>query len=157
MKYLKLFEQFEEGHKFDLLDLYLMDLREVKKLFWKELYKETPDLENIQVLLDSGLVDLEAKNNEGSTPLHRAAWNNSLAVIELLISSGADLEAKGYNGWTPLHFAAMDNRLEVAELLISSGAEVNAKSNGGFTPLRYATVNYHQEMKELLKSHGGVQ
>ena len=36
MKYLKLFEQFEEGHKFDILDLYLMELEEVKELFFKE-------------------------------------------------------------------------------------------------------------------------
>ena len=158
MKYIRLFEQFEEGHKFDLLDLYLIDLKEVEKLFFKELKGNPPDLENIQVFLDSGLVDVHTKGGEyGWTPLHYAAVRNSLAVAQLLISSGAEVNAKDNDDDTPLHYAAVRNSLEVAELLISSGAEVNAKNDWGRTPLHRAAINGYQEMQELLISHGGVR
>ena len=159
MKYLKLFEQFEEGHKFDILDLYLMELEEVKELFFKELRRTPPDLENIQVFLDSGLVDFNTKgdtNNEWM-PLEVAVANNLLEVTQFLISYGADVNLKGDGGWMPLHFAARNNSLELAELLISSGADVNAKKDDSYTPLRVAAINGHQKMAELLQSHGGIQ
>ena len=85
MKYIRLFENFEEGHKFDILDLYLMDLGEVEELFFKELEKRNPDIENIQVFLDSGLVDVHTKNNDGRTPLH---WARNQKMRDLLISHG---------------------------------------------------------------------
>ena len=157
MKYIRLFEQFEERHKFDLLDLFTISPSEVKELFFRELNKEIPDLENIQVFLDSGLVDVNTKGGEyGITPLHLAASWDSLKVAELLISSGADLEAKDNDGDTPLHLAARDNSLAVSELLISSGAEVDVKDNRGLTPLHFAAIQNNQEMLELLQSHGGV-
>ena len=159
MKYIRLFEQFERGHKFDILDLYLMDLREVEELFFRELDRNNPDMENIQVFLDSGLVDFNTKgdtNNEWM-PLEVAVANNLLEVTQFLISYGADVNLKGDGGWIPLHFAVRNNSLEIAKLLISSGADVNAKKDDGYTPLRVATINGHQKMKELLKKHGGVQ
>ena len=121
MKYIRLFEQFEEGHKFDILDLYLMDLEEVKELFCKELDKMNPDMENIQVFLDSGLVGVHTKDGYGWTPLHLAAANNSLEVSELLISSGAEVNAKNNVGRTPLHWAAIRGNRKMQELLISHG------------------------------------
>ena len=187
MKYIRLFENFEEERKFDILDLYLMDLKEVEELFFRELEKRNPDLENIQVFLDSGLVDVHMKDEDGDTPLHFAAWYNHLAVAKLLISSGADVNVENKYGSTPLHIVAEYNRLAVAQLLISSGAELEAKSSLGWTPLHRAAswgsleiaellissgaeVNVKddrgwtplhraasQEMRDLLISHGGVQ
>ena len=157
MKYIRLFENFEEERKFDILDLYLMDLKEVEELFFKELRRTPPDLENIKVFLDSGLVDVHTKDGDGWTPLHWASWNNSLAVAELLISSGAEVEAESNNGSTPLDKAAYWNHLEIAKLLISSGADVNARAYDGSTPLDWAAIRGHQKMMKLLKKHGGVQ
>ena len=154
MKYIRLFEQFEEGHKFDILDLFMISPSEVEELFFKELNKETIDLENIQVFLDSGLVDVHTKGKYGYTPLHRAAMGNHLELAQLLISSGAELEAKDEYGRTPLDWAAWENSLELAQFLISSGADLNAKDNDGRTPLDWAR---NQKMKELLISHGGVR
>ena len=157
MKYISLFEQFEEGHKFDILDLYLMDLEEVKELFFRELKRTPPDLENIQTILDSGLVDVHTKDGYGYTPLHWVAHYNQLELAKLLISSGAEVNAKNNDGRTPLHWAACNNSLTVAQLLISSGAEVNVKDDEGDTPLRWAASRGHQKMQELLISHGGVR
>ena len=154
MKYIRLFENFEEGHKFDLLDLFTITPKEVEELFFRELDKRNPDMENIQVFLDSGLVDVHTKDKWGNTPLYWAAAWGSLEVVELLISSGAEVNAKGYNDWTPLHLVAVRHSLAVAELLISSGAEVNAKTNGGSTPLHAAARMNSLEVAELLISSG---
>ena len=154
MKYLKLFEQFEEGHKFDILDLFTISPSEVEELFFRELNKRNPDMENIQVFLDSGLVDVHTKDNDGWTPLHWAARNNSIAVAKLLISSGAEVNAKNNAGRTPLHLAAYNNSRAVAELLISSGADVNVKDVIDRTPLHWAR---NQKMRDLLIIHGGVR
>ena len=157
MKYLKLFEQFEEGHKFDLLDLFTISPNEVKELFFKELNKRNPDIGNIQVFLDSGLVGVHTKGQWGRTPLYWAARNNHLELAKVLISSGAEVNAEDDGGWTPLYSAAAENSLATAQYLISSGADLEAKDNDGYTPLHRAVRNGHQEMQELLISHGGVQ
>ena len=157
MKYICLFENFEEGHKFDLLDLFTISPSEVEELFFREIRNNPPDLENIQVFLDSGLVEVNAKDDRGRTPLHSAAGNNHLKLAELLISSGAEVNAKNEDGNTPLHWAAYRDSLEVAKLLISSGADLEAKNIVGWTPLAWAARWNRQKMVELLKKHGGVQ
>ena len=121
MKYIRLFENFEEGHKFDLLDLFTISPSEVEELFFKELDKRNPDMENIQVFLDSGLVDLEAKVYNDWTPLHLAAWNNSLELAELLISSGAKVNVEDIGGSTPLDWADINGHRKMQELLIIHG------------------------------------
>ena len=66
--------------------------------------------------------DIEAKNEEGDTPLHTAANYNSYIVPGLLIEHGANIEAKNNTGDTPLHCAVKSNSLDVASLLIDHGA-----------------------------------
>lgn len=147
MKYIHLFEQFKYGHKFDLLDLFTITPEEVKELFFKEMHKGNSDLENIQVFLDSGLIDPNVKNTWGWTALYLAAWSNSLEIAKLLISYGANPNAKDQKNVTPLHIASEYNSLDVAKLLISSGADLKAKSYWANTPLDLAKS---QEMEELL-------
>ena len=157
MKYLKLFEQFEEGHKFDIFDLFTISPNEVKELFFKELDKRNPDLENIQVFLDSGLVDVNARDedNDYKVPLYVAAERNHLELAKLLISSGADVNAKSGWGRVPLYVAAERNHLEVAQLLISSGADVNAKDSiNGYTPLHMTAWGKSLAVAQLLISSG---
>ena len=105
------------GHKFDIFDLFTISPSEVKELFFKELDKRNPDLENIQVFLDSGLVDVHTKGGEyGWTPLHYAAVRNSLEVAELLISSGAEVNVKTNGGETPLHKAVSQKMVELLQI-----------------------------------------
>ena len=122
MKYLKLFENFEEGHKFDILDLFIISPSEVKELFFRELRRTPLDMENIQVFLDSGLVDVNTKGGEYDwTPLHLVAIYNNLELAKLLISSGAKVNEKDKWGFTPLRVAAGNNHQEMRDLLISHG------------------------------------
>ena len=149
---------FKKGHKFDLFDMFTITPNEVQELFWKEFEskvdKKKPNLDNLKVILESGLVDVNAKRNDDSTPLHLAAWENSLEIAQLLISSGAEVNAKDNSGETPLHWAVGNIRLELIQLLISSGADVNAKRNDGETPLHSAARRNYLAFAQLLISSG---
>ncbi len=56
-----------------------------------------------ELLLSQG-ANMEAKNNQGQTPLHLAVKPiyGSMLIIKLLVQYGANINAKDKNGQTPL-------------------------------------------------------
>ena len=123
---------------------------------------KAPDI-SIHVAADEGNIeavkqhlaagtDVNAKGDEGLTPLHYAVARGHKEVAELLITKGADVNAKDDDGWTPLHDAAFEGHKEIVELLIAADADVNAKANDGATPLDMAD---DKETADLLRKHGG--
>jgi len=76
----------------------------------------------------------------GLTPLHVAAGNGHLEVVQLLVERGANVSAQDVLGWTPLHVAAGNGHSDVVEFLIGKGVDVNAKDRYGRTPLHYAAL-----------------
>ncbi len=48
---------------------------------------------------------VNAKTDNGVTPLHDAAGNGQKDLVELLLTKGADINAKAKNGGTPLYLA----------------------------------------------------
>ena len=49
------------------------------------------------------------KTDDGSTPLHFAAWQNAHETATVLLANGANPNAKTNAGSTPLHIAASQN------------------------------------------------
>ena len=130
-----------------LFDLYAMSREEVEEMLFKEFDKIEPNFEKIKVIIDSGLVDVNAKNNGGRALLHEACLNDNIECAKLLLDAGADVKAKDDYGQTPLYFACLNDNLECAELLIDAGADVGAKDRFERTPLDLAQSN---EMRALL-------
>ncbi|EAY11781.1 ankyrin repeat protein, putative [Trichomonas vaginalis G3] len=97
--------------------------------------------------------DINAKDGDGSTPLHDAAKKNSKETAEILISNGADINAKDGDGSTPLYDAAKFNNKETAEILISNGADINAKDGDELTPLQLANSENNEEMVSIFISN----
>ena len=111
--------------------------------------EKTLEIVNLLLLEDMSLAN--ARNRDGTTPLHIAALlysdreirnqiqqgdlKNIPRLLEVLFSVGADPNIKNKEGNTALHEATLGEDEEVALLLIQSGADVNAVNNEGLTPL----------------------
>ena len=69
----------------------------------------------VEMLLAAG-AEIEARDEYGETPLHRAAqWSGNPAVVELLLSAGADPNARDHNGDTPLKYAKHGDVIELLQ------------------------------------------
>jgi len=66
--------------------------------------------------------DVNAKTEDGWTPLHDAASEGRKEVTELLIAKGADLNVKGF-GKTPLDWAISGKHPATADLLRKHGGK----------------------------------
>ena len=99
--------------------------------------------------------DVNAKDDNGFTPLHLATTNRNYKLVELLVSEGADVKVKNDDGETPLHYGAYYGSIEIVKYLVSKGAEVNVKNDDGETPLDSAKAEEHTEIVKYLESIGG--
>ena len=90
-----------------------------------------------------GGADPNARDEDGSTPLHRAAaYNTDPAIISLLLKAGADLKTRDEWGQTPLHEAAQSNgNPDVITALLEAGADPRAQDESGRTPGRLLEEN----------------
>lgn len=73
-------------------------------------------MNSVRLLVSKG-ADVNAVNEPGFRPLHWAAGNGHLAVVELLLSNGARPNVVGANGRSPLDMAVIGDHQEVAALL----------------------------------------
>ena len=115
-------------------------------------------VEMAQVLVENG-ANVNARNSQGSTPLHPACSRGNKKVVKYLLSKGADANAKDENGTTPLYLAAgfggrngLDNS-EIMEALLAHGADVSAKNKYGHTALHWAASNGSPNSVEILLAH----
>ena len=67
------------------------------------------------MLLDNG-ADINAQNNEGQTPLHRACLRNNIATVQALLNHHPNLSIQA-NGLTPVELACLRNYGELVCLL----------------------------------------
>ena len=66
------------------------------------------------------------RDQEGGTPLSKAAAYGHEEMVKLLLEKGADLDSKDSEyGWTPLSWAARYRNEAVIKLLREKGAEKN--------------------------------
>src|SRR5215467_1841193 len=94
------------------------------------------DTAKIKELLALDRELMQARDSDGSTPLHCATWKGHQEVVSVLLKAGADVNAQNTNdhwGTTPLHAAAHANQAAIAQLLIDHGAQLDAQDREGRT------------------------
>ncbi|KAK3321263.1 hypothetical protein B0T19DRAFT_487630 [Cercophora scortea] len=65
---------------------------------------------------------IEARDDEGNTPLCLAARDGNLDVARVLVDRGAKMNVRNMYGMAPLHLAAANNYAKIAGMLIARGA-----------------------------------
>ena len=87
---------------------------------------------------------LGGRNHGHCTPLHWAAANGHLAIVETLLASGADPNMPGNNNDTPLHLAVNgychDARDAIVKTLLVNGADPNLRDKHGRAAWQYGTL-----------------
>ena len=87
--------------------------------------------------------------------IHKAAEAGNIEAVKQHLAAGADVNAKDELGGTPLHHTVVAGLDEIAELLIAKGADVNAKNKDGETPLDLSIFFDETDIADLLRKHGG--
>ena len=100
------------------------------------------DIETVEFILSrrAGLDDTE---EDGRTPLMRAAGAGRAEMVELLLEAGARPYIKEEHGANALMFAVgarttTENSLRMIEFLLEAGIDINERDNEGHTALDYA-------------------
>ncbi len=103
-----------------------------------------------ELFLQAGF-DTNMKDIEGNPPLTVAVRAGSLAIVEMLLSSGADINApSGDRGYSPLMDAVYSKKPEIATLLLERGANPNVVGSDAQTAICIAAGRGDMEMCNLL-------
>ncbi|MBR1978491.1 MAG: ankyrin repeat domain-containing protein [Akkermansia sp.] len=107
---------------------------------------------DLQKLIAGGH-NVNMTDDDGETPLMRAAERGNLRAVDALIKAGANVNAKDEDGNTALMDAADEGHNDVVLRLIQAGADVNARDDEGETALSKAIDERHTDTATLLRSH----
>ncbi|EDW79051.2 uncharacterized protein Dwil_GK12231 [Drosophila willistoni] len=96
--------------------------------------------------------DLEEPDYQCATPLHIAAANGYVRVVEFLLEQHVNVDAMDKDLWTPVHAAACWGHLEVLEMLAQCGADLNVRNKDDETPSDICEDPEIRERIEQLKT-----
>ncbi|XP_016955778.1 protein phosphatase 1 regulatory subunit 16A isoform X1 [Drosophila biarmipes] len=101
--------------------------------------------------------DLEEPDYQCATPLHIAAANGYVRVVEFLLEQHVNVDAMDKDLWTPVHAAACWGHLEVLEMLAQCGADLNVRNKDDETPSDICEDPEIRERIEQLKTEQEVK
>jgi ankyrin repeat protein len=114
------------------------------------------DCAALAALLDADPTLLNARDSDGSTPLHCACWKGNLDAARLLLERGAEvdsLRSGGHYGTTPLHAAAHGNHRDIVRLLLEHGASAAAKDEEGQDALAHSAIHKATAAAKVLREY----
>lgn len=126
-----------------------MNQEELNKALRNAIKKDK--IEEVKELIKKG-ASVTAQYNDDFcwTPIHWAAYQGNVAIIQLLLDNDADINAKNKYCTTCLHCAAYMGHSGVVKFLIEKGAQVNVKKGDGDTPLHRAAFFAQKDVVEIL-------
>ena len=94
------------------------------------------------MLLEVPGVNIEARDMDQGTPLHRVAELDNESMVNALLDKGANIEARDEFGQTPLIVAVRKISLKAAIALIHRGADKDAQDNDGRSVRNHAEIGF---------------
>uniref|UniRef100_A0A8C5GSA9 Euchromatic histone-lysine N-methyltransferase 2 n=1 Tax=Gouania willdenowi TaxID=441366 RepID=A0A8C5GSA9_GOUWI len=112
------------------------------------------NLEIVNMLLETGQVDVNAQDSGGWTPIIWAAEHKHVQVIKSLLNRGADVSISDKELNVCLHWAAYAGNVDIAELVLNAGCSLASANLHGDTPLHIAAREGYLECVTLFLSRG---
>jgi hypothetical protein len=110
---------------------------------------ENGNREIVELLVDSA-ADVNARSNNGWTPLFYAVCYGRKDAAELLIARKADANVATADGMTPIARAAVREDWAMVRLLADGGASVNVREKAGCSPLLLAAASNQGRSEEVV-------
>ena len=112
------------------------------------------DAAAVHALLQTG-ADVNAREVDGTTVLHWAAYHNDPELVDVLVRAGAKVGASNRYGVTPLWLATINGNAAIVERLLDAGADARAaRTDNDETTLMIAARAGHTEVMKVLLDHG---
>lgn len=117
----------------------------------------TDDADTVCRFLDKDAVDIESRDVQGRTLLHRAFHAGAYNTATALLSRGADIHSRvtsdtatGGSGWQAIHFAALSSNPRAVQLCLDHDADGNARTGRQQTPFHHACRSGNEDTVRLL-------
>ncbi|MHB9147311.1 MAG: ankyrin repeat domain-containing protein [Candidatus Amoebophilus sp.] len=108
-------------------------------------------------LLKISGIDINIKDDEGETVLHKAVRLGSQEQVDFLLKfENINVNCKNKDQQTPLHEAVRYSNQEIIDRLLAKGADINAKDNLENTPLDIAAIEDNKETIQKLLSNSNI-
>ncbi|KAL4804848.1 hypothetical protein BDV18DRAFT_161941 [Aspergillus unguis] len=108
----------------------------------------------VETFLHAG-IDINAKDTNGQTALHRATRCESESMIRALVANGAEIDIKDDDGKTAWRANLVNHRnRDILDLLLAFGADPNTVGTGGVSELYAAAAGGNTKMVDYLLVSG---
>jgi ankyrin repeat protein len=107
------------------------------------------DLPTVKMLV---LDKKAAVNKQGWAPIHYAATNGHLQIVQFLMAHGAKVNALSPSETTPLMMAVGSNNDELIKYLLDNGADLSLRNHEGYTAIDVAQLFGKDDIRDGLKS-----
>lgn len=107
------------------------------------------DLPTVKMLV----LDKKASvNKQGWAPIHYAATNGHLQIVEFLMAHGARVNAFSPSETTPLMMAIGSGNEQLIKYLLDNGADLSLRNHEGYTAIDVAQLFGKDDIRDGLKS-----
>ncbi|KAI9494425.1 hypothetical protein BDB00DRAFT_787255 [Zychaea mexicana] len=100
----------------------------------------------------SPYIDIDAKDEDGATPLIYAACFGKVEIAQMLLEAGAKTDIQDSSGWSALMWATTNNHNNLVKVLLEHGASSHTRSAKGRTVYDFVNTE-NQKIVEILATN----